>query len=74
MKLDDSQAVVCVSHDDHYMNIGMGGQFGSPSNPSISGHYLLNTSGQYAEVDIKIAAGEVYTNGKYIYPMRWYVE
>ncbi|WP_155393082.1 hypothetical protein [Xanthomonas albilineans] len=73
MKLDSSQALVCVSHDDYAMNISMGSQFGEPSNPPFSAHFLINTSGQYAEADMRLGTGEVISKNKYIYPMRWYV-
>ncbi|MDY4340174.1 MULTISPECIES: hypothetical protein [Xanthomonas] len=73
MKLDSSQAVVCVGHDDYAMNIAMGSQFGEPSNPPFSAHFLINTSGEYAEADMRLGSGDVVAKSKYVYAMRWYV-
>ncbi|UYC10268.1 hypothetical protein [Xanthomonas sp. CFBP 8445] len=73
MKLDSSQALVCVGHDDYAINIGMGSQFGEPSNPPFSAHFLINTSGEYAEAYMRLGSGELISKSKYVYAMRWFV-
>ncbi|UYK90701.1 MULTISPECIES: hypothetical protein [Xanthomonas] len=74
LRLDSSQAVVCSSDQDLSMNVAMGSQFGAVSNPAYSAHFLLNTSGQFVQANIRVSNGELLSNTKYTYAMRWYVE
>ncbi|WP_267108372.1 hypothetical protein [Xanthomonas sacchari] len=74
VKLDASQAVVCVSNQGLGMNISMGSQFGGVSNPPQSVHFLLNTSGQYVQANIDMGSGTLVSRSAYVFAMQWYVD
>ncbi|MFC6842155.1 hypothetical protein [Xanthomonas theicola] len=74
VKLDASQAVVCVSNQGLGMEIAMGSNFGAVSNLAQSVHYVINTSGQYAQANLNIGTGQLVSRSVLIHAMQWYVE
>ncbi|WP_126961946.1 hypothetical protein [Xanthomonas arboricola] len=74
LRLDASQAVVCMGETDLVVDVTVGSQFAVVSSPLQSHHYLLNTLGQYALAAVNIKTGDLISNTSTIRPMRWYVE
>ncbi|MCG3784629.1 hypothetical protein [Delftia acidovorans] len=74
VKMDATQAVVCLSDVGLIVDIGMGSQFAAVANPPQSMHFIINTSGQYAQANVNIGTGALVARSTLNYPMQWFVD
>lgn len=74
MRLDSTQAVVCLSSTQLRVDGSIGAQFGNPSNPPSSANYSINTLGQYVQVNFQVGSNSIINKTSDNFPMQWYVE